>query len=226
MISDKIYLRGVLVLQETKFIPLSIWAQRLHDGNNASRGEWGCAVKGWTWGRKGRGRQEGGKGIKEETHEEYKEDDEDQQVGGLSWTENRTMRMKKQRERFCVRVGKVDICQRSHLKGSTAANGQRGSTCRCWISPFIILLHKNGPWYFSSSVRKCWLDELSTRKKKKFLVIAQCFHGYCFLLKLVCECGSRTFIHKNISYCSQAHALSLISCILSTFPFLRKRRNR
>lgn len=82
MIADKIYSRGVLVLKETKFIPLSIWAQRLHDGNNASRGEWGCAVKGWTRRRNnglggtkrkgktpekgegcGRGMQVGGKGI-------------------------------------------------------------------------------------------------------------------------------------------------------------------
>lgn len=45
-IMSKICSRGVLVLQETKFIPLSVWAQRLHDGNDASRGERGRAVKG------------------------------------------------------------------------------------------------------------------------------------------------------------------------------------
>lgn len=45
---DKPYSRGVLILKETKFISLSIWAERLHDGNDASRGERCSAVKGWT----------------------------------------------------------------------------------------------------------------------------------------------------------------------------------
>ena len=47
----QIYSRGILVLQETKLIPLSIWAQWLHDGNDASGGEWGSTVKGWTRGK-------------------------------------------------------------------------------------------------------------------------------------------------------------------------------
>ena len=40
--------RGVFILQEAKFIPLTIRTQRLHDGNDARRGERGRAVEGWT----------------------------------------------------------------------------------------------------------------------------------------------------------------------------------
>lgn len=52
--------RGVGILQEAELIPLAIWAQRLHDRQDASRGEGCCRVEGWGAGRRGpEGEQEG-----------------------------------------------------------------------------------------------------------------------------------------------------------------------
>lgn len=34
-------------MEEAKLVPLTIRTQRLHDGNDARRGERSCAVEGW-----------------------------------------------------------------------------------------------------------------------------------------------------------------------------------
>lgn len=44
--------RGVGVLQEAELVSLAIWAQRLHDRQDAGRGEGRCRVEGW-WGQGG-----------------------------------------------------------------------------------------------------------------------------------------------------------------------------
>lgn len=161
--TDKIYSRGVLVLQETKFIPLSIWAQRLHDGNDASRGEWCCTVKGCTWGRKNRRWTK-----REKTKQQTKEEDM-AEVGRRVVRECRGYRCRKRgrwgptgrglvmkrkpqgqkgqwewhsRGRDSVlRVGEEGGYQTSYLKGSTAADGHRGSHVNTeYTGLFIILL--------------------------------------------------------------------------------------
>lgn len=127
------YSRGVLILQETKFISLSIRAERLHDGNDASRGERRSAVKGWTWGgemgqvpQKEKKTQpqtkwEGNRGSKyEELVKKIR-----QQTGQWVW---------RRRRRDCVRVREEGSCQ-------AAVNGHRGSSHMSVLNmkPFIML---------------------------------------------------------------------------------------
>lgn len=55
-------------------------------------------------------------------------------------------------------------------------------TCQYSIHrPFIIWLHKNGSYWFSSSVYNCWLDCLSQSvgKELHIFLTTQCYHSYC-----------------------------------------------
>lgn len=63
--------RGVGILQEAKLVPLAVWAQRLHDGQDAGRGERCCRVEGWGTGggrtpSQGTGEGRGGRGRSRE----------------------------------------------------------------------------------------------------------------------------------------------------------------
>lgn len=234
------YSRGVLVLQETKFIPLSIWAQRLHDGNDASWGEWGCAVKGWTWGRKNRGSEGQREKTKPQTNDEdvamvgrrvegntqdkgvTKEEDENQQVGSLSWKEE----WKEQDNEKRKSRGRDSVLEFERNKDVSLATWQvaqqlmagEALTCQCWLHrPFIMLLHKMAHDIFLHlPMNAGWT------RKKETLTNSPVFPWLLCCWGLSVSEGPVHLPTKTVPVVLQL-THSLISSILSTYPFLRSR---